>query len=224
MSNESHKKVFQRSIVSITGEYTQKQLKTLSEFMHADFPHWETGGGRRNGILRIECPNSGICSQGEWVDSLNQIVLPEYDTFHAALKNRKMIVRFVPKLTDFKEGVEIGGHGHVVKAGGNTEYWYRIPILDSTNNLANQKQLLFMLMHELTETDFWRKTTPGEWITLLSEDNKSIEYLKDGHDVEYSQLTDENIANRRAWRALRRKWPNIQDERIIAYPIADVDL
>lgn len=55
---------------------------------------------------------------------------------------------------------------------------------------------------------FGKKLTRSEWKARFEEDLQGIELLKMGKAEEYNQLTDERIANLRAEKALRRKWPD----------------
>lgn len=205
MDNESAIKSFNNGVISIDGTRSDKQENNLREFMHKDFENWNITDGRGGGMY-VAYPPTSIAEHKEWDDSLNKIIAPEWHSLHPQLRRRKIITRFVPKLYDFKAGVEIGGIGTIpIEVGNIKEHWIRISILNG-GDLESEKSLLFTLAHEIAEIDFWKKTTPRDWLELHNEDILGTELLKQGRNHEYRQLTDEEIANLRAERALKRKW------------------
>lgn len=208
MDNEAAIKRFKSGIVSIDGRTTTENAKILQEFMHSNFSKWEIGDNR-GGILSVEYPPIRIAEPTDWKDSLEKIVAPEWYSLHPKLRRRNIISRFVPKLADYKVGVETGGNATIPRDGGQVkEHWIRIPMVTPWGDLTSDKDALFTLVHELTEIDFWQKTTTSEWRDRYAEDLQGRELLKMGKANEYNQLTDERIANQRAEKALRRKWPD----------------
>lgn len=212
MDNEGAIKRFKSGVVSIDGHRSEKQEDILREFMHADFDNWHVTDGR-GGVLKVEYPVADIVERNEWDDSLNTIVLPEWQSLHPKLKRSIMIARFVPKLYDFNHGVETGGNATIPKSAGKVkEHWIRVPFINH-GELNTQQNLLFTIVHELAEIDFWQKTTVSEWKERHREDLVSLELLKAGRNHEYSRITDEEIANLRAERAMKRKWPDYKSYR-----------
>jgi len=207
MDNEAVIRRFKSGVISIEGRTSDENAKILKEFMHADFNKWEIGDNR-GGLISVEFPPIAISKPAEWEDSLEKILKPEWYSLHPKLRRRKIITRFVPKLADYKAGVETGGNATIPRDGGKlSEHWIRIPMVTPWGDLTTEQDALFTLVHELTEIDFWQKTTTSEWRDRFEEDLQGIELLKMGKAKEYNQLTDERIANLRAEKALRRKWP-----------------
>lgn len=208
MDNEAVIRRFKSGVISIDGRTSEENAKILKEFMHADFNKWEIGDNR-GGLLTVEYPPVRIADQGEWKDSIEKILVPEWYSLHPKLRRRNIISRFVPKLADYKAGVETGGNATIPRDEGKVrEHWIRIPLVTPWGDLTSEQNALFTLIHELTEIDFWQKTTTSEWRDRIKDDLQGIEFLKRGQTKEYNQLTDERIANLRAEKALRRKWPD----------------
>lgn len=189
------------------GDYSKKELEIVKNYMHSDFPHLTYGGGRNKEVL-IEYPPEEICSKSEWKNILETVFLPEYKTFNPKLlRSQKIIVRFEDKLFDDALNLESGGNGIMI----NNEELIRI----STSEM-NVQSLTFVLMHELAETDFWSKTFDNDKEAQVDPVSE-INAFKSDKNQDYMNLLDEKVANRRAMRAIQRKWPdaNYQDKSLI---------
>lgn len=184
------------------GRYSQEERQVLKDFMHADFPHLNYGGGRYKDII-IEYPPEEICSQEEWKEILDKVFIPEWQTFDPKLKRKwKTIIRFVPVLYDNKLNTSAGGN--FTKQEG--EDWGRINYIDEDGEKRNIQTITFILMHEFAETDFWSKTSPTDKEAHVDLAEEEVVFKNDKQTYRY--LLDEKIANRRALKAIHRMWPN----------------
>ena len=183
------------------GRYTESERAQLREFMHEDFPHITYERGRGKEII-IEYPPAEICEPAEWKKILDTVLLPELQTFHPSLRQTKTIIRFTDKLYDYQNKVDAGGNDIFMK----NEDWVRVNYKASSGKNLNLQNCTLILMHELTEGDFWQKTLPDDE-DAHSGQASDIDIFKK-EDQTYRNLLDEKIANRRALRAVRRYWPN----------------
>lgn len=185
-------------------DYTGDEVARLREFMRADFPHVAYGGARQGETI-VEYPPAEICPPEQWKEILDTVLVPELDEFHPLLRQGKKVIRFVQKLYDPKEDIESGGNLATYGKGKRSEKWVRIPLKWSDGSARDRQVLIFTLMHELIEKDFWMKTHKND-LEAPSDQETEITF-KSGDDDSYRNLLDEKIANRRAVRALQRMWP-----------------
>lgn len=185
----------------LNDDYSKNEWKRVVDYMHMDFPAavFESNG---YGKIIVENPPQDICSPGEWKSLVEKILIPETQNFHPAFRKIPIIVRLFPKMIDIFQNTEIGGTGKLA----SNEYLVRIPYKFQDGELKRPIDILFTLMHEVCERDFWYKTKDDDTEAHSNEDE--IDLLREGEVKLYDQLLDEKIANRRALRALRRVWPN----------------
>jgi hypothetical protein len=146
---------------------------------------------------------------------MDTVFLPEWDNIAPKLKRkRKIIFRFVDDLTDNYLGIKMGAcgmpesstHGFCIKP--NDEQWFRISYKDEIGHVSDEKEITFRLIHELAETDFWTKTRPTDKEAQMVG-RSEVATLKNGGQG-YQNLLDEQIANMRALKAIRRMWPSVK--------------
>ncbi len=184
--------------------YTPSEFLLLRTFIHGEFRHLKYGGQRDKGII-VEYPPEKICSPREWKKIMDAVLKPEIETLEPNFKrNYLMITRFVNKLVDLDNPTAyLGGVGE--KAPALREIWNRINIIDDEGEIKTEANLVYVIMHEILERDFWEKTKPGDDEAHDAKMNEKNYFLEDNQ--KYWNLLDEKIANRRALRAVRRVWP-----------------
>lgn len=183
--------------------YSKKESEVIRNFMHEDFPNITYRGSRDEGVV-IEYPPENICSHDMWKTILDTVFLPEWESFDPKIRRqKKAIIRFVDFLYDNALGLNSGGNGIIT----SNENWFRIPFKGGDGGNISVEILTFKIMHELTETDFWSKTQKDDKEAMINTDDE-INAFKSG-EKEYRNLLDEKIANRRALRAIKRMWPDI---------------
>lgn len=202
----SEYKDFYRKIqFNLQDKYSPTDLIGLGAVMHGDFPHVEYGGGRYKKLI-IENPPQNISKPEEWKDLVRTIIFPEWDSLHPKTKQSDIIVRLVPTIWDIKKGVRVAGNGMNINIPGKgRECWIRVAVLDGNQDVASKELILFNIVHEIAEMDYWVKTSPDEMRQHLRTVNEADLLVNDLD--QYHNLTDEKIANGRAFRALQRKWP-----------------
>lgn len=184
-------------IYKYDGAYTQAEISQVGEFMHAEFPSVVIEA--RGMKFTVEYPPSYICGPNTWNYYLGKILKPEIDVLHPRFRNKPTIVRFVPVLNDIRDGTGAGATGNV----RDDEYWVRIPYESQNGKTKSVDEILFLIMHEITESDFWAKTQKGDTEAYVDGKLES-EYFKSADSANYRNLLDEKIANRRALRAIQR--------------------
>ena len=136
---------------------------------------------------------------------MDAVLKPEIETLEPNFKrNYLMITRFVNKLVDLDNPTAyLGGVGE--KAPALREIWNRINIIDDEGEIKTEANLVYVIMHEILERDFWEKTKSDDKEARDAKMNEKNYFLED--DQKYRNLLDEKIANRRALKAVRRVWP-----------------
>lgn len=180
------------------GSYSRGEIEQVGKFMNSDFLS-VTIEANRGMKFKVEYPPSSICGPHTWNYYLDKILKPEIEDLHPKFRKSPTIVRFAPILEDARDGVQAGATGNVRDEG----YWVRISYMAPKNREKDPVELLFLMMHEITEHDFWAKT--------LKNDNQAhvggkveMEYFKSLNSANYRNLLDEKVANRRALKAIRR--------------------
>lgn len=185
------------------GKYSPEEASKLWRFMHAEFPG-VTLDGTRGGRIIVEYPPVEICSSQEWRKILDTVLVPEIGELHPLLQRRKIFVRFVKQLRDpnTPQWIGLGASTRINSKEGPMN-----PIRICYTNI-DLRELVHTIMHELIEEDFWAKTHPDD--SEAPSDETTLALIKDSDSINsYRQLLDEKIANRRALRAIRRYWPNV---------------
>lgn len=190
----------------IDSKYTPEELSHIGIFMHEDFPHTTYGGGRDKEVI-IENVPERICDSEKWKKILDTVLLPELDEMNPKIKrNTKIIVRFEDKLHDYSIGADVSGLSLIRKGLGLDEVWVRVKNTNKYDKDRTTADLTLVMMHELAEVDFWSKTPADDQEANVELSNEIDMLLNSSKD--YWQLLDEKIANRRAFRAVQRMWPN----------------
>lgn len=189
------------TIYKFDGTYTRDEYMTFEKFMSENF-EGVVLKMKGEGMIKIEYPPSSIVSHQEWDNILEVVLLTETATFHPRLRRKKITVRFVDKLFDPTNTKESCGTCFSMPK----EEWVMIPLLNSSKCCSDTENIMFTIIHELAESDFWEKT--------LKYDEEAKEADLRTHDLfgneqRYRNLLDEKIANRRAFRACQRYWPGI---------------
>lgn len=191
--------------------YTPEEAMTIKSFM--EDPAVDTfvlPRSIRDGKFLIE--NLPFPEAGEFKSLVLQELPDELDSCHPKLRRRDFYVRFVNNLSEFDlSGKDVRTHCDVleVEEAGKYKHYIRID-LDSLQNLHGDDLIatvLSMIVHELAEEDYYMKSIEK------IEDSKAL-LGKDG----YSLTEDEEVANRRAVRLLRRIYPNAELTNV-KYPI-----
>ena len=180
--------------------YTDKDAEEIKRFMEGDdYPSFSISRGPRDGKFVVEIPN--IPEAEKFRDLMLLEVPDEIQSCHPLLKRRDIFVRFVSSLEEQQDGKSIGTNCDILDAreNGKVKYYIRVALselqdLHGDDMVAN---LVGMIVHEIAETDYYLKS-PDE-----SEDPKDL-LNKEG----YSFTEDEEVANRRALRVLKRRYPN----------------
>jgi len=192
------------SVYHISGKnYTKKEIIEIFTWGNQPIDGYHLQD--RQGLLIVENPPEDICSISVWHNYLETVLRPEWESLHPILRRSNIVIRFVDQLIDNKEQIEIGGDFNWFQVNGKKIHLMRLS-LNPKGKRIDVENLLFKLIHELAEEDFWQKTTKGELVDL-EEANKSDAALLRRKD--YPLIIDEAIANRRAVRALRKIWPII---------------
>lgn len=190
------------------GGYSEQELLSLKDFMHQDFRHLRYGGDRSKGII-IEYPHAQISHMHHWKEALDAVLLPELGTLNPKLRNRKVIVRFDNALHDNQKKISVLGN-HKSDEQTNGETWIRVSAHYTNNDrFISIEDAVFIIMHEVFESDFWSKTHDAD-IEALDDNNRGKSLIINKKFDEYEQLLDEKVANRRAVKAMRRYWPDFE--------------
>jgi len=182
-------------------EYSEADSKEIKRFMEeTEYPHFTMPRGSRDGKFVVEMPN--IPEAQNFKDLMLTEMPEEIQSCHPLLRRRDIFIRFVSELEEPQEdGSSIGTNCDIldVREDGKIKYYIRIA-LDNLNDVNGDdmvSNLVGMIAHEIAETDYYLKS--GKHI----EDSKELL----GTD-QYSYTEDEEIANRRSLRVLKRKYPD----------------
>jgi hypothetical protein len=183
--------------------YRPEEMIRIHHFMHESFPHLTYGGGRDKKTV-VEYPPEEICGHDKWKEVLDTVLKPELETLDLNLRRKtKIIVRFAERLHDYDLGTNFSGSGMPFK--NRKEQWFRISYIGKDGKARGLKTLIYILMHELTEADFWAKTNKYDPdMAIKKVEGETLENDRKA----YRHLADEETAHRRAWRAIKRMWPD----------------
>lgn len=195
--------------------FLNNDIGDIKRFMEGgNYPKFSVKRGKRDGIFSMEVPPFPEASS---VIELLQAELPEeLQALDLRFKRMDIFVRFVPKLEVEKVGGEkvsvIANYMDVFDLNKrklwiqlSTERFKEMPKDDRIVNIVAA------VVHEIAEKDYYLKTpnAPKDSDLLLGT-------------KQYAFTEDEEIANRRALRVLKRRYPNV-NLGDVQYPI-DKDL
>lgn len=182
------------------------EIQTLYDFMHADFRHAVLRGSGRDGKVIVEFPPRNVCSMDDWCELLGTVLGPEIEELHPKLRRMPIFVRFAEKIFYESENVSLSGNARVTDG----ETFVILSLEPERSKPINASYLLYIMMHEICEVDFWCKASKNEMIPNAKTDLEELRLLEKRGGFElYNNLLDEKIANRRALRAVKRAWPNL---------------
>lgn len=182
-------------------EYTPNEAQQILNFMNSDeFPKIVLNESQRNKGCFVEIPKISEDLQREFIRIINLILPEEIASCHPLLQRRKIVVRFVDSLK--KENGEITTHGDCLemKIDDETVYYIRISLNHFIEDLSSENlvaSLIGVIIHEIAEIDYYLKS------------DKNLVDMKPGDVAEYHLLEDEEIANKRTLRALKKVYPNV---------------
>lgn len=190
------------------GEYSDQEVTQLIEFMHGATSNWITGGGR-HGVLSIERPPADIVDPTRWDQFMELAILPEWQELHPKLRQKNIFVRFEPLISP--TGVPAAHAMDIpmknLPDGDRDEVWIRISTQMSGDQNRNEVQIFLDLAHEIAESDYYSKRPFGSEHHPPQDDEAD-------NDMDYWNLEDEKIANRRSIRALQRLNPNMTADKV----------
>lgn len=187
-----------------------RELEAIGQFMESDYPSFELPRGPRDGVFRIEVPK--ISESKEIIKLIQELVPDELQSCHPLLRRRNIFVRFVPELiVRNASGGNTRTYGDmigVITSRGETKYYLRVTLNDLKRRRGDDlvANAIYKILHEIAETDYFLKSPLG------TKDRKENFGTK-----EYFLEEDEAIANRRAVRALKRKFPDVKFTKV-SYP------
>lgn len=183
-------------------DYTNSELLLIRKFMEEDtYPSFSIPRGSRDGKFVVEMPS--VPEADDFKDLMLSEIPDEIQSCHPLLRRRDIFVRFVSDLRE-QQGVKSTGTGCDVldvSENGKIKYYIRVGMssLFDTHGDDLVANLAGKIVHEIAETDYYLKSQEG------LEDSKALL----GHK-EYNFTEDEEVANRRALRVLKRKYPKTE--------------
>jgi hypothetical protein len=188
-----------------SGQYSDEEIRNLTEFMHSAGSVWSIGGGR-HGILSIERSPESIMNRDKWDRCMEIGISPEWEELHPKLRQKNIYVRFQPSIGI--NGKPMATALDFPKTGSmeRGEVWIRVAT--QKNGVDRSQMEIFLdLAHELAETDYYAKKPLGLPRHFSQEDDA-------GTDLDYWNLEDEKVANRRSLRALQRIDPTMTADKV----------
>lgn len=190
-------------------DYTVYEALEIKKFMEGtDHPQFSILRGKRNGKFVMEIPP--VPEAADIQDLLETELPDELQSVHPTLQRRDIFVRFVPKLKEETKGgkeFETFGDALDYREGNEKKLYVRISEeglkdMDGDNRIVN---IAGIVVHEIAEIDYYLKTPNAP------KDSKAV------NSEGYQYTEDEEIANRRALRVIKRKFPQVE-YKDIKYP------
>lgn len=184
--------------------YSNDDISKIKKFMEEDtHTSFSIPRGPRDGKFIVEIPPD-LPRAEEFKHLMLSEIPDEMQSCHPLLRRRDIFVRFVSRLEEQQQGSKpIGADCDCLDAeeNGKVKYYIRIALsklrdVQGDNLIAN---LVGKIVHEIAETDYYLKSQDG------SEDSKALFGKKD-----YNFSEDEEVANRRVIRVLKRKYPDAE--------------
>jgi len=191
-----------------SGKYTKREIYGLVAFAEEEFPHFYLPKGFRDSTFKIEIPN--VSWSGRFTYAALSVLPDELQSCHPRLKRTNVVVRFVQELEERQDFEGKKGAAAVINEISikNEKKLYLIRVVpeDTGNDDERVSTTLFRIIHEIAEEDYFLKSPKG---------TRDLMKFIGTPDYEYTE--DEEVANRRAFRAVKKIYPTLE-WRTASYP------
>ena len=186
-------------------EYTSQEAQDLYRFFTSEYPSFVIKSTRlfqRDPMMRIE--RAPVINPQGFEELARQLILVALKECDQSLNRRRWYVRFVSDLIDPKYGKNTGAASDCTDFNiKKDERCFGIRLL--TEELPSKSPedqlayLLFNILHEIYETDYWE----------MKKKEGSIPTRQNPAKPHYNDAEHEIVANSRAFKTLKTIYPNL---------------